>query len=285
MTTTDTGAALLRAILDDPASDERRLIYSDWLEDQGQAERGMFIKVQCELARMERWSEGQFLVLPESREGQYIDALRHRERALRKTDAMHAQFDAFAALFGLTGKFASDHGYGGGMGGRQWEWRRGFVEFVSCQLADWVGTECDNVYRNNGSKCNKGCLYTGMDGMKVIQCGKCHGLGRLNARGPAIVSQQPVARVVTDRVPQRYPITEPSLYGWFRGLRSHNRDELLSIPQFVWDAMKNEPVANVHVNWLDFPSEQAALAALSAALLRWARDAAGLPALQESKHP
>ncbi len=33
-----TGAALLQAILDDPDSDERRLVYADWLEEHDQAD-------------------------------------------------------------------------------------------------------------------------------------------------------------------------------------------------------------------------------------------------------
>jgi uncharacterized protein (TIGR02996 family) len=40
----------LRAICDDPDDDTPRLIYADWLEEQGDA-RGEFIRVQCELAR------------------------------------------------------------------------------------------------------------------------------------------------------------------------------------------------------------------------------------------
>lgn len=54
MTTTidTTEQALLRAILDTPADDAPRLIYADWLEENGQPERAEFIRVQCELARI-----------------------------------------------------------------------------------------------------------------------------------------------------------------------------------------------------------------------------------------
>jgi uncharacterized protein (TIGR02996 family) len=40
----------LRAIIADPDDDTPRLIYADWLEEQGNP-RGEFIRVQCELAR------------------------------------------------------------------------------------------------------------------------------------------------------------------------------------------------------------------------------------------
>ncbi len=48
-------AAFLQDILDGPDDDAPRLIYADWLDDQGQAERAEFIRVQCEIAKL---SEG-----------------------------------------------------------------------------------------------------------------------------------------------------------------------------------------------------------------------------------
>ena len=43
--------AFLQAILEAPDDDAPRLIYADWLEEQGDP-RGAFIRVQCQLARM-----------------------------------------------------------------------------------------------------------------------------------------------------------------------------------------------------------------------------------------
>lgn len=42
-------SSFLEAILEDPEDDTLRLVYADWLEEQGSA-RGEFIRVQCELA-------------------------------------------------------------------------------------------------------------------------------------------------------------------------------------------------------------------------------------------
>jgi uncharacterized protein (TIGR02996 family) len=44
----------LQAILAEPENDTHRLVYADWLEEHGDAARAEFIRVQCELARMER---------------------------------------------------------------------------------------------------------------------------------------------------------------------------------------------------------------------------------------
>jgi uncharacterized protein (TIGR02996 family) len=43
--------AFLQAILTDPEADTPRLVYADWLEEQGDP-RGEFIRLQCELARL-----------------------------------------------------------------------------------------------------------------------------------------------------------------------------------------------------------------------------------------
>jgi uncharacterized protein (TIGR02996 family) len=43
--------ALLRAIATQPDDDNARLVYADWLADNGQADRGEFIRIQCAHAR------------------------------------------------------------------------------------------------------------------------------------------------------------------------------------------------------------------------------------------
>ncbi|HYT91148.1 MAG TPA: TIGR02996 domain-containing protein, partial [Gemmataceae bacterium] len=42
----------LQAIREDPEDDSVRLIYADWLEEQGHAARAELIRVQCTLAGM-----------------------------------------------------------------------------------------------------------------------------------------------------------------------------------------------------------------------------------------
>lgn len=45
-------AAFLAAITETPDDDTPRLVYADWLEEHGQSDRAEFIRVQCELAKM-----------------------------------------------------------------------------------------------------------------------------------------------------------------------------------------------------------------------------------------
>ena len=45
--------ALLNGIAADPAADLPRLVYADWLEERGQDLRAEFIRVQCEISKLE----------------------------------------------------------------------------------------------------------------------------------------------------------------------------------------------------------------------------------------
>jgi uncharacterized protein (TIGR02996 family) len=47
-------AALLAAVLAGPDDDLPRLVYADWLDENGRPERAEFIRVQCELAQLPR---------------------------------------------------------------------------------------------------------------------------------------------------------------------------------------------------------------------------------------
>jgi uncharacterized protein (TIGR02996 family) len=48
--------AFLSAVIEAPDEDAPRLVYADWLDENGQAERAELIRVQCELARTEPWT-------------------------------------------------------------------------------------------------------------------------------------------------------------------------------------------------------------------------------------
>lgn len=46
-------SALLAAVAADPANDLPRLVYADWLDDHGHATRAEFIRLQCQIAKLE----------------------------------------------------------------------------------------------------------------------------------------------------------------------------------------------------------------------------------------
>ncbi|SIO60903.1 repeat-companion domain-containing protein [Singulisphaera sp. GP187] len=65
------GQALLKAILDSPDDDAPRLAYADWLESQGEPERGEFIRIQCTLDPMPANDPGRPALL--AREAELLD--------------------------------------------------------------------------------------------------------------------------------------------------------------------------------------------------------------------
>jgi uncharacterized protein (TIGR02996 family) len=65
-------AALLAAIWDQPHEDTPRLVYADWLQENGQPERAEFIRVQCELAKFDEDDEGPEKAELEKRESRLL---------------------------------------------------------------------------------------------------------------------------------------------------------------------------------------------------------------------
>src|SRR5947209_8162096 len=49
--------ASLQAIREKPDDDAPRLIYADWLDEHGQADRAEFIRVQCRLSTMDAFDD------------------------------------------------------------------------------------------------------------------------------------------------------------------------------------------------------------------------------------
>jgi len=103
--------ALLRAILAAPDDDAPRLVYADWLEEHGDGARATFIRAHVELARLPADDPSRA-------------ALVQTERTL-----LNANRKAWTEW--LPG-WVSDH-----------EFRRGFIEWIRCQAADFIAQSED----------------------------------------------------------------------------------------------------------------------------------------------
>jgi uncharacterized protein (TIGR02996 family) len=107
-------AGFLKAICDSPDDDVPRLVYADWLDEQGQAARAEFIRVQLALAPLEgTWGEGWAKL--EARENQIL--LEHRDEFLAPLLAL--------GLPEVINRFRDreQHGF-------DFTFRRGFVEAI-----------------------------------------------------------------------------------------------------------------------------------------------------------
>jgi len=94
-------AALLAAIRTAPYDDAPRLIYADWLDENGQPERAEFIRIQCQLARVDDSALRR-------RETELLAA--HHDAFASPLAAPHMRFRfrrGFIVAFGHTGVFAS----------------------------------------------------------------------------------------------------------------------------------------------------------------------------------
>jgi uncharacterized protein (TIGR02996 family) len=149
-----TEAELLRAVLSEPESDSPRIAFADWLEEQGEAERAEFIRVQCELEAYpadfdmiagesfrQRCQDGRhWLHCPDQSR---CDTLRRRDRELLLRygfdwlpkigikPMLHDGGDAEGVNFEIcTGTEKGS--------GIQCDFRRGFVNAVTCTAADFL---------------------------------------------------------------------------------------------------------------------------------------------------
>ena len=169
---------LLRAILENPADETLRLIYADWLEENGESERAEFIRVQIELAIAVETPRTEL-----------------RIRALRRSEASLLARNEHVWRRPLLSARVHD---GEGRSSWQWqcEWRRGFVASVSCSLSDWCGEPCESCGGRGESPTYR---YKTLSSVGGDACPDCHGTGRINAHGPQIVAVQPVEEVrITD---------------------------------------------------------------------------------------
>lgn len=246
MTTLD---SLLRAILLDPADDALRLVYADALSDAGEEERAEFIRLQCEITRMDEEGEG---VLDENEGHTCVerdcpvcklvakyDALKARERQLLVTRGCDWLVELFPSMHTpcyLTREPAIEFN-------REWQcvFRRGFVEEVRTTLALWL------------------------------------------THGPAIVACQPVTKVVlTDREPVG-PLNHV-LNGVYQPVwcwDCYEQDSAETLPACLFALLEGEALVR-EGRVMVYRDRKTALAALFAACVSHARSQANLPPLAPS---
>lgn len=229
------GDAILQDIIANPADDGLRLIYADWCEDNGQAERAEFIRVQIELHRGYR-------VDPTTREymesGEYDNAmiLYRVHEATWKANLDKRQ----CALFrdsgpkwwnGLPGSYrATVEADISIQTAEGWNYlvRRGFVSEVKCHMSLWLD------------------------------------------HGKDICAMHPVERVV---ITDREPLTMRFGKGWWCHLPEYPEQDEHDIPLNLWDRLvghiKGEPPGSLY--WKIYRSDDDAHAALSSACLAHAK--------------
>ena len=130
MTDPNETAAFMRTIIERPDDDLPRLVYADYLDERGEAERAEFIRVQCELARLMLTCpcRGYYCTSLTCDWTSDYGSLRRREREL-------LNFGTFAWTRWL--QMMIGVAEPGRLPDLRWEFHRGFVESITCSWADW----------------------------------------------------------------------------------------------------------------------------------------------------
>jgi uncharacterized protein (TIGR02996 family) len=243
---TTTPAALRAAIIASPEDDGPRLVYADWLDENREPDRAEFIRVQCELHRLE------FASFPLTGHSRYI-ALRELEGRLWSSGCIrwfqHAGFCTALTPDGACGKPA--HGFP----------RRGFIETIHSTLAAFLGGDCP------------ACWGTGDLGTLGgrIGCNVCsdtwskRGTGRVPGAA-AVCRVEPVTKVVLVGC-EPYE-NSSGQWQWYDARRTNQTIHPQSdLPGELWDLLK-QPARGTQK---DHPTRDDALDALSRACIRWAR--------------
>lgn len=254
--------AFVRAIIAAPDDDLPRLVFADWLDEHGEGELAEFIRVQCRLAHpfascTPRCSHEYGHLLP--CEFGLRDGLRRRERELLIANMADWLLPS-PTRFPVVTESIDQHGWGlrekTGLGHEYLpvRFRRGFVDEVHGRLKVLIGGECEL------------CAGTGMGRHKLDICPDCSGTGRTLGILAAALKSHPVTRVVCgDRDPQ-----PRAFAGWIRQSSDPERTSPDCLPDDVYDRLTGGTEEWDAVQWTRYPTREAALAALSTALIRWA---------------
>lgn len=293
--------AFLAAIRAKPDCDLVRLVAADFVEEYGDAERAEFIRVQVELAKTPElvwrnklihraewdaisrdrtpWGERFVLASPtdsigvyhyrETNEGYSLLARRQEElwdsnkcRWWGEREFIHylgSEIEDAEGQFPESPKtFAS----------------RGFVTRVSGPLVKLIGEECGRC-GGSGMSDREYHGVTDSDG----GCPACSGTGQTTGVLRELVRREPVMEVVTDREPWSSELeSSDDDYSWWREDEWRDRtvvqrNSVGNLPDKIFDTI-GEMFPEARLNWgyrsnehLNFPTREAANAALSAAIL------------------
>ncbi len=112
---------LLQEICSNPSDDTPRLVYADWLDENGHEDRANYIRNECGLL-----------------------ANKHYHKKQPAWALAVAKAFGFSTAPSVGGKHFKHFGYGSGYeadGDRQpvmWEWSRGFISGIECHCEDWL---------------------------------------------------------------------------------------------------------------------------------------------------
>jgi uncharacterized protein (TIGR02996 family) len=230
------------------------------------AARAEFVRVQCELVEHPRPCLKGGLNPGHPRDCRAC-TLRRRERELLATHARRWLPGDGTVFAHVQAPFVRVDRVDRGDGNKvQYEFRRGFVAQVACDLRTFLGGPCRAVGPHHGDPCRGGRIQS-PNAQFTQDCRRCKGTGRTTGIAAGLATQ-PVTRVVlTDREPSDYT-PAGDWYGWWCSEEPGPPDNL---PEELWDRL---PGATQVGLWKMHESEDAAVAALALAAANHVRSLA-----------
>ena len=256
---TDIQSELLATVIANPDDILARLILADWLEENGvEPERAEFIRVQVEIEAWNRKAKESGWLAGKTYGMAHDIGTRRMWLCRREKELLAKHWTEWAPRFPDTESAFNcfcDNLWTHKPTPTPWvQFRNGFPDHITLPLEAWCGLECQEGFHSP---------------LLEMKCPHCHGSGRVDAHGPAIVRATPVRDVrFVGKEPSAYPVTLTEYWGWFRGNRDGN--EPMCVPVFLWELMLDEIGRVPAAHWLDFPTPEAAYAALSRAAILWA---------------
>lgn len=249
---------LLAAILANPEADLPRLVYADWLDENGESERAEFIRLQIEKSKL----------IADKACAAYESGRCCRSTECTLCPIHRRENDLFLSLRQKPGWFEPveyEHYCSPGVeAGMKLACvvRRGFVSEVHAPLSWLIGGTCPE------------CQFWAADYSRPIEeshqhCRTCRGKKRTAGHLGELVKCQPVTWVQpTDREPEEGVNGQYSWY--YRSYLPVAQNWRSDLPREIFSIMTNG-VIPIRSGFLNFPDKQAAQQALSIALLQHAR--------------
>ena len=250
-------------------SDGPRLVYADWLEEQGECERAEFIRCQI---KVEWWANnrGPHPVLGNITGGDAGGSLAISQALIERHGAEWAGKMLGGKLLdnwlvekdGLYGSVPNENGRDVWGQTATWTWHRGFpARFHLTSRQAW-GEACIGC-GGTGER----MVPTGPGDIEIPDdCRGCRGRGRVGAILPAILAACPVEEV---RISGKRPSDSIGVHGWYRREMVDSPTAYSDVLPEVWDLIDMDDVVRTTIHgWKMFPTPAAAHAALSRAVIR-----------------
>lgn len=290
-----TDTPFIRTILENPDDDGPRLVYADWLEEDGRAERAEFIRLQIKLStcrmchrkggtkRKDSYAANCGRCVPGKRREKELLTCSGSKNTRIAVKCSDPECFRCSMLPDVTLPFEPIY-------------RRGFVDEIHCTMSAFCGETCHRCEGQRTLIGNPDCDYCQGYGRVAdsesedsdatmdcfmcerTECPDCNGSGVTSGIARAVFMSQPV---VTVRITDREPLERENdgiEFGWcIAGMGTIMPDARWMLPESLWNLIETGDTRRLWSRiWKTFPTRAAALLALSDAACRLGRSLAGI---------